>query len=678
MQDLDPASLLFIPRDEYAPLQLDPELFESVGDGVSLKTFVIPKATPPTTSSTKSPSVSTSSSLDRLRSLAVKFNPQDADAPENHAGGGVGERQKSNRSRMGTTQSWDVAWEQDLDQRVLEIDRPNIFDSFHTPGAAAFDVQGSIPFLVPSGQGEVPEVDSFTESTVGSLTLPTDPTSSPSVNKETLSLSFDLPVLSKRPRNILDDCVLRDQIPVAATANKHHQQPTAPDGRAEKIAKTQPSKIGFDITEDRAKTWRAAGKPVQTDLTGAADGGRGARIHEQLSWETCSRSGLRTVSNHLVMSPYVTEAGTTTFESVYQRYMDYAFKFRPSPIVVPYKRLIEHYKHVKVTAETLLETMISAGTHMRRLVAVADTCINHPEGMGLIRIAFGRSLSSYLTFLQGTVVSLQESCRNKQIHLLELHHKTHDLEEMLSRLARLCQCHVLQESSNRAGFYLPPGSGLLSMIYSEILVQPSPSDALWVALLLSMLDQASKPYRDILSRWMGITPSTHGEQDRNQLSSLSSLSAARRLPLGPDIFDLTGYTASNTNKQGGTTGGSEELFSIFDSHLQQSLQGLDPFGEFFVHSRHGWSWDGSELIVLADPLEYNGEFKMSDTVSPARFLGDRLAERVMEAGKELQILVEFEPRHPLIAHDRNSSMTSTWLKWFYVQGDLAKIEYGAK
>ena len=60
---------------------------------------------------------------------------------------------------MGTTQSWDVAWEQDLDQRVLEIDRPNIFDSFHTPGiAAGFDVQESSPLPIPSGQGEeVPE-----------------------------------------------------------------------------------------------------------------------------------------------------------------------------------------------------------------------------------------------------------------------------------------------------------------------------------------------------------------------------------------------------------------------------------------------------------------------------------------------------------------------------------------
>ncbi|KAG0064005.1 hypothetical protein BGZ89_009461 [Linnemannia elongata] len=701
MQDLDPASLLFIPRDEYATLQLDPELFESVGEGVSLKTFVIPKATPPTTSLTKSPSVSTSDPLERLKSLAVKFNPQDADAPENHAGRGVGEWQKSDRSRMGTAQSWDVSWEQDLDQRVLEIDRPNIFDSFNTPGtAAAFEVQESSPLPVPSSQGEVPEVDLFTQSTVGSLALPADPTSSPSVTRETLNLSFDLPVLSKRPRNILDDCVLRDQIPIAATDNKHHQQQTAPDGREGKIAKTRPSKSRFDVKEDRAETWRAAGKPVQDDITEAAHGEHGARIQEQLSWETCSKSGIRTVSSHHVMSPYVTEAGTITFESVYQRHMDYAFKFRPSPTVVPYKKLIECLflllggtsstiftysaarRRFEMDTESiriegcsttsmsrLLEGMISAGTHMRRLVAVADTCINHPEGMGLIRIAFGRSLSSYLTFLQGTVVSLQESCRDKQMHLLELHHKTHDLEEMLSRLAHLCQCHVTQESGNRAGLYLPPGADLLSMIYSEILVQPSPSDALWVALLLCMLDQASKPYRDILSRWMGITPSAHGSHDSNQLSSLS---AARRISLGSDTFDLPGRTAINTNNPGDTTGRSGGVFSIFDSHLQQSLQGLDPFGEFFVHSKHGWSWDGSELLVLADPLEYNGEFRMSDTVSPAQFLGDRLAERVMEAGKELQILVEFEPRHPLIAHDRNSSMTNNWLEWFYVQGDLTK------
>ncbi|KAG0286053.1 hypothetical protein BGZ96_009792 [Linnemannia gamsii] len=644
MQDLDPASLLFIPRDEYTPLQLDPELFESVGDGVSLQTFNIPKVTLPTTAN-KSPSVAAPDLLGRLKSLAAKLDPPNANGSDilRGGGGGGGGGHKGNRARMDTTQSWDVAWEQDLDQRVLEIGQPNIFDSFHTPGASVlFDFQEPSTSPVSSEQGaRGPEVDLFAEwnprTAIDSPSHPAGPTSSPTITKETLNLSFDLPVLSKRPRNILDDCVLRDQNPIATTTNKHHQQPTTQDFRAGKVAKTHSLQSRVNTKEDLAETWRAAGKPIQDDLTGStAHGNRGARIQEQLRWETCSKSGLRTVSSHLAMSPYMTEAGTTTFESVYLR---------------------------------LLESMISAGTHMRRLVAVADTCINHPEGMGLIRIAFGRSLSSYLTFLQGTVVSLQESCRDKQIHLLELHHKTHDLGEILSRLAHLCQCHVSQESSHQAGFYLPPGPNLLSMIYSEILVQPSPSDDLWVALLLSMLDQASKPYRDIISRWVGITPLAHGGHDRNQLSTLS---AARRLSLDPGHLDFTGHNAVNNNNSGNIMGKRGGLFSIFDSHLQQSLQGLDPFGEFFVSSRHGWSWDGSELIVLADPLEYNGEFKMSETVFPARFLGDRLAERVMEAGKELQILVEFEPRHPLIAHDRNYPMTSNWLKWFYIQSDLVK------
>ncbi|KAF9156680.1 hypothetical protein BG015_002884 [Linnemannia schmuckeri] len=354
MQDLDPASLLFIPRDEYAPLQLDPELFESVGDGVSLKTFVIPKVSPPGSTSTKSPLVAASSSLERLKSLAVKFNPQDGDALESLEGGG-GERQKSNRSRMSTIQSWDVAWEQDLDQRVLEIDRSNIFDSFHAPGTASvFDVQEASPSPVSSEQGAgVSEVDLFTESMVGSTSYSAGLTSSPLVTKETLSLTFDLPVLSKRPRNILDDCVLRDHNPVA-TANKYHQQPTAPDDRVGKVAKIQTSKSKTNAKEDRSMAWRAAGKPIQEDLTGATYGEHGTRVQEQLSWETCSKSGPRTVSSHLVMSPYVTEAGTTIFESVYQRHMDYAFKFRPSPTVVPYKKLIEGGHHRQYSLSVLI------------------------------------------------------------------------------------------------------------------------------------------------------------------------------------------------------------------------------------------------------------------------------------------------------------------------------------
>ncbi|KAF9093593.1 hypothetical protein BGX29_009874 [Mortierella sp. GBA35] len=686
MQDLDPATLLFIPRDEYEPLQLDPELFESVGDGVSLRAFVIPKPAsqpPPPPRSPTTPSA-VYDPLDRLKSLAAKLNPPSTDGPDSSSLGGINQHDaSSSKGRMGTAEAWDAAWERDLDQRVLEIDRPNIFDSFHTPeNSHVFDIPDSKSLASSSSStvsadlgSKAPEaVDPYTEwnrrTVFGSLAHPAGagagagPTSSHSNIKDSADISFDLPVLTKRPRDILDECLQQDQSSVPATSNKHQQ--SVRDVRAGKVAKIQVSKNKFDQRESRAETWRAAGKPVQDDLTGAQEGsGTGnTLLQEQLSWEACSKTGPRTISSHLVMSPYVTEAETATFESVYQRHMDYAFKFRPAPTLVPYKKLIECIflllggtsssiftynsagRRFEMDSESiriegcsttsmsrLLDGMLSAGTHMRRLVAVADTCINHPE----------------------------------QTHLLELHHKTLDLEQVLSRLARLCQCHISQENEQAAGFYLPPGPDLLSMIYSEILEQPSPSDALWVALLLSILDQASKPYRDILSRWMGITPSAHGGHDRNQLSNLA---AARRLSSGPGLSGFSG--CPTTNNKSGSTGSAGGLFSIFDSHLQQSLQGLDPFEEFFVQSKHGWSWDGSELIVLADPLDYSGEFKMSDTVSPARFLGDRLAERVMEAGKELQILIEFEPRHPLIAHDRNCPMSTNWLKWFYIQDDVDK------
>ncbi|KAF9905851.1 hypothetical protein EC991_001256 [Linnemannia zychae] len=580
MQDRDPASLLFISRDEYGPLYLDPELFESVGDGVSQKTFVIPKA--PSEKLVKSSSAADLDPLDRLKSLADKLSPQSADEPDNNSNLG-GDKGKGIRIRMGTAQSWESAWEQDLDQRVLDIERRSIFDTFCNPGtsnALLPDTQGaqSSPILRAQGSGVPEDVNLDTEwkrpTVVDFLSHSAGTALSLSTTKDTLNLSFDLPSLSKRPRNILDDCLLRDQVPKAfGTINKHQQQDQ--ELRAPKVAKRQsPASKANGEKEDRVETWRAAGKPVQDDLTGTHGGLKVKKrlIQEQLSWETCSNGGHRTVSSHHVMSPYVTEAGTATFESVYQKHMGYAFKFRPSPTVVPYKKLIEH---------------------------------------------------------------------------------------------------VSQESIHKTGFYLPQGPDLLTMIYTEILEQPSPSDPLWLALLLSILDQASKPYRDILSRWMGITPSARGRYDTNQVARISATGPHSS---GLGLLGFPGHSASNTadhNKSEGSnrSGGA---FSIFDSYLQQSLQGLDPFGEFFVHSRRGWTWDGSQLIVLSDPLEYNGEFRMSDTVSPARFLDEWVAKRIMEAGKELQILVEFQPRHPLIAHDRKFPTKTNWLRWFYVQDDLVK------
>lgn len=150
-------------------------------------------------------------------------------------------------------------------------------------------------------------------------------------------------------------------------------------------------------------------------------------------------------------------------------------------------------------------------------------------------------------------------------------------------LVHLTVQHVSRdhEETQQDSFYLPPGPDLLSKLYIEIVEQPT-ADSLWLALLLTLLDQSSKPYRDMLGRWIGLSLSEDSEAGMCQLPEIG-------LPWG----------ATEKQRAGLSTVGS---------HLQQTLQDLDPFGEFFVQSRHHWSWEGSDNIILADPLDYDAEF----------------------------------------------------------------------
>ncbi|KAI1317327.1 hypothetical protein EDD11_008696 [Mortierella claussenii] len=374
--------------------------------------------------------------------------------------------------------------------------------------------------------------------------------------------------------------------------------------------------------------WRAAGKPLPQDATTR----RPDKV--QLTWETCTKAGPAARPERSIISPYVAEGGAPVFEAAYQRLLAGI----PSSIFT--------YNSESMKFELEMDSF--------RIEGCSAAAIS--KGMSLVRIAFGRSLSSYLTFLQGTIVELQETSRRKQTFLLDLHHRTNGMGVILGRLAYLCQCHIEQNMADRKvtrfGYYLPPGADLLSVIYEEIVGQPSSSDPLWVALLLSLLDQASKPYRDILSRWLGTIPSTAHSRS--------------------DLFNDSSAGVQEPNKPNGGK------LSMFDCHLQESLQGLDPFNEFFVHSQHLWTWDGSEPIILADPLDYESEFQRSARILPPTFMSDVLAEKVMEAGKELQILAEFEPRHPLIAYDRSRGMDQrgNGIEWLYVQEDVIRNKQG--
>ncbi|KAF9112396.1 hypothetical protein BGX27_003438 [Mortierella sp. AM989] len=714
MQDLDPASLLFINRDEYTPLHLDPSIFESVGDGVAPKSFTILDPV--------SPLPSSPGPLENLKSLAERLNPigqDDVQSINISASSKNGDIKSSfngyrKMRTMGTVESWDAAWEHDLDQRVQRIDRPNIFDRL-------LDIEAKSP-LVPNDamlSSLAPDLSSQESAgsscknqwTIGSSTdsyihggspPAIHPAVVPTFTKSSVEFVLELPPLTKRPRDIVDECYDRGGLGIGKLPSLREESTS--NTRHAKVLKSKSEVASKDnALSNHTDSWRAVGIPLQQDTTvgGSGKGINGPIADDgtrpdkmQLTWETCTEFGPKVQPEMPFVSPYITEAGTSMFETVYQKHLDYAFKFQTAPAVIPYTYLIDcillllggtpssififnqdaiefEMDHEKIRIEgcstssisNLLQDMMDIGTHMRRLVSIAETCIHHPEEIGLIRIAFGRSLSSYLTFLQGTVVVLQKTAQEGKMHILELHHKTHGMGVILERLARLCQCHVehsVEGVVSRFGFYLPPGADLLSMLYCEIMDQPDVSDPLWTALLTSILDHASKPYRDILSRWLGITPSANTGHDRSQLSQIAN---AKRLS------DRRG--TGSKNKDIHHDSGSS-LISIFDCHLQQSLQGLDPFGEFFVQSKHGWSWDGSEPIILADPLDYDAEFQWSDDVTPPIFIDRSLAEQVVEAGKELQILVEFEPRHPLIAHDRKLEQTGAGLKWLYIQADIAK------
>ncbi|KAG0254885.1 hypothetical protein BG011_005446 [Mortierella polycephala] len=696
MQDLDPASLLFIPRDEYAPLTLDPALFESVGDGVSSKMFTAPNpdAPPPLPEP-----------LERLKTLAAQFDPTaDHDTLASESGSKEAAESDAQRIPMTSAVVWESSWKYELDQRVLEINRPSIFDTFHDPtksrivgdegSLSSFSSDSSSQESVSATQSQESGVDHFTRwskrTLFGSLSHPAGQESlsskQPLDTRDTVDVDFELPPLTKRPRDILDECAGNEASVGAGLPKGQKSEHQVRSAKAAKVHVTEPW--------SRLDTWSAAGKPLQQDTAVATRTREPASASTivpdklQLTWEMCSRYGPAVSPKKDIISPYVTEAGTRVFEAVYHKHMDYAYKFRPMPPTISREKLVDcmflllggtassvftyntktlrfemDAENVRIkgcstlSLTSMLQDMMDAGTHMRRLVSMADTCINHPEGVGLIRIAFGRSLSSYLTFLQGSIVALQEASQERPTRILELYHKTHDMTVTLERLAHLCRCHISQDISDASlayfGFHLPAGPDLLSMIYEHVQKLPVTNDPLWTALLLSILDQASKPYRDILSRWMGITPSVYDEE----------MPSAQQ----PQINGNPSQRTSTSIEQADAT-----EFSIFDCHLQQSLQHLDPFGELFIHSKHGWSWDGSELIILGEPLDYEDEFRMHPSVKPAGFIDGQLADRILEAGKELQILVEFESRHPLIAHDRNFKETKNELAWFYVQKDITK------
>lgn len=62
------------------------------------------------------------------------------------------------------------------------------------------------------------------------------------------------------------------------------------------------------------------------------------------------------------------------------------------------------------------------------------------------------------------------------------------------------------------------------------------------------------------------------------------------------------------------------------------------------------------------------ENKMSPTLQPAKFIDGDLANMILEAGKELQILKEFCPSHPLLTRGQDDA--GIGINWLYRHQDV--------
>ncbi|GJJ68373.1 hypothetical protein EMPS_00719 [Entomortierella parvispora] len=158
--------------------------------------------------------------------------------------------------------------------------------------------------------------------------------------EDDVGLVFELPALTKRPRDILDDCLDRER-PLRQPGSKMDGVTTpdddmrmskamrldAQDSVYPKVDKEQGQMRDLDL-------WLSASRrPIQNDTqkmkrydTTEEDE---RPVFSQLSWETCSRTGIPTslslsssaTAGTETHSPYVTEAGLPVMTSLFRRFV---------------------------------------------------------------------------------------------------------------------------------------------------------------------------------------------------------------------------------------------------------------------------------------------------------------------------------------------------------------------
>ncbi|KAL1923356.1 uncharacterized protein VTP21DRAFT_8336 [Calcarisporiella thermophila] len=396
---------------------------------------------------------------------------------------------------------------------------------------------------------------------------------------------------------------------------------------------------------------------------------------KNLSWESLGRnknsSHGRIPNGELIPSPYLTEANTEVYESVFYKYFRHCFRSETELLSISYETLFdsivkmmlgtssdifdydnERSKFVitlsKVRIKScsskslsrVLERFLCCGTYFRRLERVAKDCINNPRLFGLTGVAFGQALLSYIIFCQTTISQLvQTSGQQKSMTILELYHLMEGVSFILEKLAELSYC---EEPSSRAkqlkaqqssqyeamGFFVPRGVYLLGTLYEEAsFLDFNTSEScsllgLYRSVLLVLLDRASSPYLNMLNFWLGLE----------------------------DVSNTGGFCVN--------------------SSADSILSHLDPYEEFFITNTDG---ETSFLQRDGDGFWEDG-FQLNSSSPPPQFIGKSLARDILEAGKSLWLLRQCRPDHPLAKVSNFAEYSKlVGVKWAMTKGDIENL-----
>ncbi|GBC07609.1 hypothetical protein RclHR1_07570005 [Rhizophagus clarus] len=461
------------------------------------------------------------------------------------------------------------------------------------------------------------------------------------LNKD-FDCSFRIPDLPTRPIDVLLDSLPIPNPQFILNQSKDSQKSSIDDDETQSFISTQ---ISEDSIPEEKSIW---------DNVMNFDKKQG----QMLSWESTGTLKLK----HNLTSPYLLESDVSVFESVYHSHFHHSYGYNdfavPHEILIQdilslitgiqskifsynisNRKFISKYLNLRISGcssksiNKMLKRFLNLGSHIRRLENVAEKCMKSSRLYGLTGVTFGRSLSSFISFVRTSIVTIVETITDQgQMKIIRLYHLIDDVSLVIERIAAFCRCDVensrilgltedQKEQLDHEGFYVPFGSNILSELY----VTAESIDAVRIPLLksvlLAFLEQSSYPFFHMLSSWLGV----------------GSSSSHPSLPLELQKGDF-----------------------------------LDPYEEFFIDN---FVVDSNYIKQNGDEFWQGGIHVSDDHPLPA-FINVELARDVLEAGKSLRLLRDCRPNHPLcnsrVILDQTTGKRA-WnieMRWLFIQGDI--------